>query len=201
MAKRSKRKPKRNVGRKHGTRSPKDTIVIVCEGCQTEPKYFGALRKKHRLSNVTVKIVKGSGGAQTAVVEKAKKLNNALRYDQTWCVFDCEGIEQRPQFDRAISSAKKEHFDVAVSNPCFEYWLLLHFEFSDAPCSECNDALRKLKRHVPEYTKSMDFDAFIEQIDQAVENARKIENCKNYPNPCTTVHTLVESVFLNSARS
>jgi hypothetical protein len=47
-------------------------------------------------------------------------------------VFDTEGIQntvRQQSARRAISQASNLGFRHAVSNPSFEYWLLLHFEY------------------------------------------------------------------------
>jgi len=40
------------------------------------------------------------------------------------------------------------------SNPCFEYWVLCHYEQYLNRC-ELEDIIRRIKKHVPEYRKGM----------------------------------------------
>jgi hypothetical protein len=42
---------------------------------------------------------------------------------------------------------------LVASDPCFEFWLLLHFEYSAAVMSAA-DALARLQRHMPGYYKA-----------------------------------------------
>lgn len=77
------------------------------------------------------------GGVPKTVVELAVKLKKEsegqarrrrdvnLRYDHIWCVFD---IDEHPFVPEARQQARDNRIDVAVSNPCFELWLLLHFQ-------------------------------------------------------------------------
>ena len=44
-------------------------------------------------------------------------------FDEIWCVFD---VDQHPNVSRAIHDARQSGIKVAVSNPCFELWLVLH---------------------------------------------------------------------------
>ena len=44
-------------------------------------------------------------------------------FDEIWCVFD---VDQHPNISQAINDARQSGINVAVSNPCFELWLVLH---------------------------------------------------------------------------
>ena len=44
-------------------------------------------------------------------------------FDEIWCVFDTDEHENLPH---AVEDARQSGIDVAVSNPCFELWLVLH---------------------------------------------------------------------------
>lgn len=113
--------------RKRAFRDEKPTILIVCEGENTEPSYF----KKFKL--VTAKLVPVGAGCETIrVVEKAKDISDEREFDQIWCVFDADPKPDNPHqennFNEAIRIAKKYGFEVAYSNQAFEYWILLHFD-------------------------------------------------------------------------
>lgn len=41
---------------------------------------------------------------------------------------DVEAPTAHPDLDRALRMARDEDLNVALSNPCFELWLLLHFQ-------------------------------------------------------------------------
>ena len=47
----------------------------------------------------------------------------AADYDEIWCVFD---IDEHPNVPQAVEEARQVGVEVAVSNPCFELWLVLH---------------------------------------------------------------------------
>ena len=49
-------------------------------------------------------------------------------YSQVWVVFDKDDFDD---FDEAVALAEKYGFKVAWSNQSFEYWLYLHFNYSD----------------------------------------------------------------------
>lgn len=100
----------------------KPTILIVCEGKNTEPSYF----KKFKLSSATIEAV-GNSNNTTSLVNQALNLSTHQTYDQVWCVFDKDSFPAN-NFNSAISMAQANGFGVAYSNQAFEYWLILHFE-------------------------------------------------------------------------
>lgn len=71
-------------------------------------------------------------------------------YDEVWCVVDVD------EFDvaKAVVAAHRTQVNLAISNPCFEYWLLLHFEACMAPLTCYDDVARRLRKHVPQYDKA-----------------------------------------------
>ena len=86
-----------------------------------------------------------------------------------------------------------------LSNPKFEYWLLLHFEEGTGITSsrDCSD---RLKRHLPAYDKGIDARTITpERIDEAIRRARRQDNppCRDWPRALggTTVYRLVENIL------
>jgi len=100
----------------------KPTILIVCEGENTEPSYFN----QFKLSSATIKPV-GEGYNTVSLVERAIQLANETKYDQIWCVFDKDDFTDN-NFNNAIWMAQANNFGLAYSNQAFEYWLILHFD-------------------------------------------------------------------------
>lgn len=98
----------------------KPTILIVCEGKNTEPSYFN----KFKLSSAKIRAV-GDGRNTISLVESAIEMRDG--YDQVWCVFDKDDFDAN-DFNQAIQIATAQGLGVAYSNQSFEYWLVLHFE-------------------------------------------------------------------------
>ena len=46
-------------------------------------------------------------------------------FDQIWCVFD---VDNHPDIPQALFEARQSDILVALSDPCFELWLVLHCE-------------------------------------------------------------------------
>lgn len=112
--------------RKQIFKDPIPTILIVCEGENTEPSYF----EKFKVKTATIEI-EGTGCNCVSLVEEALRLHKLKIYDQTWVVFDADPKPSNPKqainFNDAVALAEKNGFGVAYSHQAFEYWLILHF--------------------------------------------------------------------------
>lgn len=106
----SKRRKEPGLERTKPKLSEKPTILIVCEGENTEPSYF----KQFRLSSATIKPV-GEGYNTVSLVNRAGELAHERDYDQIWCVFDKDDFLE-VDFNNAILLAEAKKFEVAYSN-------------------------------------------------------------------------------------
>jgi hypothetical protein len=92
-----------------------------------------------------------------------------------------------------------------VSVPCFEVWVLLHFDFSaqaflqKGKKSPCDQVVEKIgaKGYIANYEKNFAgvYELLRDKRENALKNARQLKNAnlksKN-DNPATNVHELVE---------
>jgi len=112
------------------TENPNKTILIVCEGQNTEPLYF----EKFPVLTLTVKSV-GLGESKLKLVESTKIIQEKENCDEVWCVFDLDikRDEEKciPDFNNAINRAKELGYKVAYSNDAFELWFYLHYQYTD----------------------------------------------------------------------
>lgn len=148
--KRFREKP--DLRRPRKTRNERSKILIVTEGVVTEVQYFKELCRHLRATgtNVLGVNVKGAGRDPVHVVSKASNeskngtmIGTEAGFDAVWCVFD---VDDHERIETAVELARKLGFDLAVSNPCFEVWLLWHFEECEQYLS--GDQVReKLKKH------------------------------------------------------
>ncbi len=190
------------------------TILIVTEGEKTEPSYLVALRNCLRLSSADIVVSKADGTDPVSVVNfaieraaerrrKAKK-TTIVPYDSVWAVCDTERYDTNPKLKEAIRIAKEKKINLALSNPCFEFWILLHFEYSTAQFASCGDVIRRIKSegHIPNYDKGkLPNEVLIERIPIAVTNSEK---CRAYhtkagiegKNPFTDIDILVRDMNL-----
>ncbi len=94
---------------------------------------------------------------------------------------------------------ESRNLGLAVSNPKFEYWLLLHFEDGKGIASS-QDCGNRLKKHIQGYDKGLKVQDFSRRrIDDAVQRARKRDNppCADWPRAmgASTVYRLVENIL------
>jgi hypothetical protein len=151
--------------------------------------------------------VVGLGATPKTVVERAVQLSKEarqdarrerddfLKYDEVWCVFD---RDEHPLVPEAKQQAFDNEFHVAFSNPCFELWLLLHFQDQRA-FIERDKTAHELSRHVPGYSKHVHFPTFAPLYEDAFRRARELvawqeRQGRAGENPWTTVHLLTDRV-------
>ena len=95
-------------------------------------------------------------------------------------------------------SKKSNNYGLAVSNPKFEYWLLLHFE-DGCDIQSANDCSKRLCKYIPHYKKTFSTRLINEnKIKDAINRARSRDTppCVDFPkNNATTVYRLVEKLL------
>lgn len=166
-------------------------MLIVCGGEKTEPAYFDGLKREFRNGAVSVKVI-SKVTAPAQLVHHARKLWDRDRdgYDEVWCVVDVDEFD----IDAAVRAAKDAGIRLAVSNPCFEFWLLLHFEHCTAHLPAYRDVHHRLRKHLPSYDKTtLDFAPLVAGVPDAVERAKAIDadGAGHARNPSTGVWRLV----------
>jgi len=194
-----------DLRRRPWRREPLRRFLVVCEGRLTEPEYFKALRRRYRAS---VKLVIEPGGVSPErLVERAVDMKRAaerdarrqrdrfLRYEEVWCVFD---TDKHDHLADAHRQAEENGIDLAVSNPCFELWALLHFQ-EQTGFLESQAARARLKKHLPEYEKTLPFERLDPNYATAVTRARELDRrCGDDGspgvNPSTGVYRLTERI-------
>ena len=213
------KKQLRTKGRKQSTLerpmpslSIKPTILIVCEGKNTEPSYF----RQFRLSSATIKTI-GEGYNTTSLVNRTMQIAQGINYDQVWCVFDKDDFNEN-DFNNAIEVAKANNYGVAYSNQAFEYWLILHFDDHQGGGMHRKDYDDKINALLKPYNLSYDgknskiisedFFELLDGIDEkttkerkqlAIERSSRNFNRNNHATPAkaessTTVFRLVEEI-------
>ncbi len=143
----------------------------------------------------------GTDSAPIHVLERMKKRLASVtlkKGDQAWLVVDRDQWSDehlRMLFDWSMESEK---YGFALSNPKFEYWLLLHFEDGNG-VNTSTDCSTRLAVHLPNYDKKINKGHFTDElINDAIRRARSRDNppCEKWPrNTGTTVYKLVELIL------
>ncbi len=120
--------------RTSGKERYKKMFLIATEGARTEPQYFALFKEFDRISSVVhVKCIKKSSGASSPHhVLKAMKnylsKSPSRNSDEAWLVVDRDKWAEENLAELFAWSQERENYEFAMSNPKFEYWLLLHFK-------------------------------------------------------------------------
>jgi hypothetical protein len=214
VSKRKELAPARPRRRPYNQKDQKQRFLLCCEGKGTEPGYFRSLANFLRnplIELIEVEIAAHEGTDPKQVVEQAKRLradadrearrmhDDNLRYDQIWCVFD---RDEHVHFDEAINQASDNNLGLAVSNPCFELWILIHFQNQTGGLTR-KDAQGKVRSYLPNYNKSISFIELKGHTNEAARRARKMEfdaeeSGKATDNPTTGVWKLVKKLCEDS---
>ena len=109
------------------------TLWILCEG-ETERRYFQNLRATERKRIQVKPFVSQNKRADLLVKEaiKFKKLQDFEEGDIIVCLFDRDNNSDK-ELKEVRRMKEKEDIKVFFSNPCFEIWILSHFQ--DCCCS------------------------------------------------------------------
>lgn len=130
---------------------------------------------------------------------KGRGARDLQRNDEQWLVMDVD--EWTPeQMRKAVEWASKDQRrGLAISNPKFEAYLLLHFPDAGRPSSEARRVEAELKRHMPDGFKRLAPTAFTsDQVISAVARSRGFgeNDRKAIPRAgMSTFHLLVESLI------
>lgn len=215
MASRSRRLPPRSLRRKVGTRTPRKTILIFCEGERTEPLYLDALRREPAVRDVAavdLQIEEHAGSApltllRAAVAARKRATAEVGEIDDIWCVFDVEWPINHPGLKDALHLAEAHGIGVAISNPCFEVWLVLHFQDHNAWLD--SHGARRLRRACDgRPDKSLDGATYMPHRADAARRARKLDerhaqDGTHFPNnnPSSGMHRLLVAIEPSAAES
>jgi hypothetical protein len=196
----------RRPGRRPPFRDPRPVILVACEGERTEKEYLEGFARACRNQAMRVKIAR-EHGVPKSLVETAKGYKREaeaaarkqgdpyLAYDAVWCVFD---VDEHPRIPDARQMARDNGIELAISNPCFELWLLLHFRGS--PGMQHRDKVREmLSGYVAGYDKGVEFARYSAGYPQAVRRAEQLDKKAEEEddagrNPTTGVYRLTRDI-------
>lgn len=190
---------------------PKRIIVVACEDENVQPAYFNAIKYNLNIPTITEIAVLPCVNGKSAVehvcanlkkyIEEQKTLYDFDARDEFWIVIDRESpknVCHQILLDK-LSDCDDigSNFNIGVTNPLFELWLLLHVgdlsnynqdellknertgtstnskRFIDKKLSEL---LGGYNKHKGKIAKTMSKIVTIENIQKAIEKEKFIEN-------------------------
>jgi hypothetical protein len=193
--------------RKKGKRPGHDRVLIVTEGTKTEPNYLNEIRREGRISGAHVRVLPAEGTQPLKVVASAEAFfTNSKEYERIYAVFDRDSHEignyrnalnKATALDRKMKNSEgaRVAFKAIPSVPCFEFWLLLHFEDIQA-FHERDVIYRRLRGHLPAYSKGQEgtFAATVGGLEVAIGravNLRRHYTANHGAQPFTEMDVLV----------
>lgn len=192
-------KKRRKFRRSLGKRPYRKMFVLATEGSKTESQYFEIFKDQ----NLVVRILPKETGrsAPPQVLERMRKYlkQEGLRgSDEAWLVVDKDQWTDGQLSQLHEWAQESDNYGFALSNPKFEFWLLLHFEDGKG-VSNSRTCSQRLERHIPGYDKDINARKISgDMIKKAIERAKKRDTpaCCDWPrNTGTTVYRLVEKIL------
>jgi hypothetical protein len=192
-------KNKRRFTRERGIQRYRKLFIISTEGAKTEPQYFQLFKNQQAL--ISVKCLKCDDKSSPQFIlkrmERYLKLKGLKATDEAWLVVDNDQWSEIQLRELYLWSQLKANHGLAVSNPKFEYWLLLHYE--DGVQITSVDCSKRLMRYLPDYNKYIDFREITQdKIVKAIRRAKELDfpPCVDWPrSPTSTVYRLVEKLI------
>jgi hypothetical protein len=140
--------PRRTVAARPSRRE----LLVFTEGAVTEEAYLKYWHRRFRASvNVEVYEFHGTplalvtrAAEEKAANERAERRGLGRAHDEVWCIFD---VDEHPRLRQAMDLARARSIGLAISNPCIEFWFLLHFVDHSAYIDR-RDAQTKAKAHL-----------------------------------------------------
>ena len=199
----------RPLKRRVATREPRKTLLVFCEGERTEPEYLDVLKRQPSVRDVAavdLRVETGHGGAvprtlvSMAINAQRRATQEEGEIDEFWCIFDVEWPTNHPGLKDAVEQARQSGIQLAISNPCFELWLILHFQDHTAWLD--NRGASRLRRRIDGSTgKGLDAAIYMRYTGDATRRAESLDerhqrDGASFPddNPSSGMHRLIRSV-------
>ena len=206
----------RSLKRRVAIRTPRKTLVVFCEGTRTEPDYLDALKRQPAVRNIAavdLRVETGQGRTDPrslvslAIEARRRAIDTDEEIDEFWCVFDVEWPRNHPNLQEAMAMARQNNVEIAVSNPCFELWLILHFQ-SQGSWLDTDEACRLRGRLDGSSGKGLKATAYMPLVDIAARRAagleeRHLRQSAKFPhnNPSSGMYRLLAAVQSDEHKS
>ncbi|MGL6106689.1 RloB family protein [Romboutsia sp.] len=170
----------------------KDRLLFLIEKCFTAESNCDAI--DDFIEGVNIILIEDA--ELEYFIQEIKSLKSSLDYDneidEVCIIIDRDkGSFKTVQYDEVISICKENNYNLGITNPCFEFWLLLHltdcseYDSEDIRINRKISKSRNSKRFVEKelanilggYNKSnLKFEEFKDKISIAIKNAKLYED-------------------------
>lgn len=171
------------------------TIKVFCDG-MTEERYMQSIGDKieHDLVSFNIKSLPKRAEQFKRVFDEIQSLLSDTRQPTLiFYILDMDTIHAQGKLaeytqarDKCLHSRNASgRVFIIETRPCFEFWLLLHYDFVTKLFNCCDDVIRELKKHWPEYNKSLNcakqiYGKLQDKLETAIERSRSIEPIHSY---------------------
>ena len=181
----------RNRKKKEGKRRIKSRLYIVCEGMETEYNYFKNYIDDCHLCEkyLDVRVFETSKNTARELIFFLKESRKSLN-DELWAVFDKDGYTRHPD---AFNMAKANNIRIAFSSISFEYWILLHFEYTTRPFVRAEEIISHLKnKGYIDYEKNdrTTYEKIKDKTPVAVTHAVRVRKYQHEANPDSKIYEM-----------
>ena len=183
-------------------------IIVSTEGQVTEPKYFWHLNELQRKIFFEIADFNNSAPKQVFQALKDHVKSQDLDSKEYWVVIDRDDhpLKQYNEIHRWCLENPK--YKMAVSNPCFELWLIFHHSMDEEKLISDLESFKENQKLCQEYYKNEfgyqknnpNFEKFtLDDVKLAIYRASKFDTSDESGWPveqgCTTVYRIVENYF------
>lgn len=157
-------------------------FAIACEGAVTEPGYFRPFDGINRVKvDIIEDVSKETGNSSPGNVLKRLQAYieehqlSAEDGDSLWCVIDVDRWPQDQIEELHTFCAQKENWNLVISNPCIEIWLLYHTltDLTELGIQTSKDAKRVLNERAKYY--------YVKYLPLMLDAIRNAQNADSNP--------------------
>ncbi|MGP5048358.1 RloB family protein [Glutamicibacter ardleyensis] len=119
-----------NTTRTGKARTAKTTILLVTNGKNTEAEYIAELSKiANQTQGLSVKKQFINGEPKSVLKKLCSPMGDTSGYDEIWILVDEDGHDRVPFIQDCLDqTTNSQKWYPVVSAPCFEVWLVAHYE-------------------------------------------------------------------------
>lgn len=148
--------------------------LFICEDSKSSKYYMLGLG---RAKGINIKAEKADGTSPENVLRSAKEKQKLFKDKgivQIYCLFDKDDCDDE-KFKKVVTQCQKAGFVEAVSVPCYEYWLLLHFKRTNQPFRDAQECCETFRA---EYNKKFQTQYTVKQLKAKTDNRDKPNESK-----------------------
>ena len=185
-------------------------FLVATEDTYAPDQYLA----QFRLTRVQIKVLPTLDSRSSAqdVLKRLKKYRDEYELEEDdllWVLWDTDRFAtgtHLKSYTTAIQEAQQSNIFVCISNPCFDFWLLLHVaELTDLStpihCKAVGDYLRKTLGRFNKH--AIDTTVFnLENLPEAYRKAKELDTLKRIPpTPGSQVYRLIDELLKSEPTS